>query len=94
MRMMLTNAQAGGGAETGGLEQPQPTTDQADRGAGSAGDPNPGSMGPMEPSGLCSDTQCEWNRPDPMLELLGAPTGWTWPHRHDGAAVLLEIEWR
>lgn len=58
-------------------------------GARSGGDPSPAGSGLMEPSGLCRDTRCLWNQSDQVLESLGAPAGWTWPHRHDGEAVVL-----
>lgn len=48
----------------------------------------------MEPDWFCTDTRCRWNQPLEPLEqrVMGAPAGWTWPHRHDGEQIVLRVE--
>lgn len=79
---MLTNADG----------QPSAVGQQAIPGGRSAGDPTPVGSGGMGPTALCQNTRCLWRQPDPILESMGAPKGWTWPHHHEGDAVVLHLE--
>ena len=75
--------------------------DQAEPGARSTGDPNAGPRGGMEPQdrGLntrrCVDPSCQWNQPGDAVwnDWMGAPQGWTWPHHHEGDALVLHIDY-
>lgn len=73
--------------------QNMPESEQAKHGARSAEGPSPASNGGMEPAGICRNPRCEWNQPEPLMELIaGAPAGWTWPHCHEGQAIVLLYE--